>query len=113
MQPLRCSVAILAALSGLAAGHGKGRRAQAWDDASGFIWGTCGDNPTDDGGVTSCRLADGASCRDRLSDGPPDADIEVVLGNLLASTSEDFLGEGGRITITRGRTQAVLHIGRL
>ncbi|CAK0885773.1 unnamed protein product [Prorocentrum cordatum] len=80
---------MLAALGVLAAGHGDGRRAQAWDPASGFIWGSCGDSLPDEADVTSCDLVDGSSCSDHLSDGPPDADIEVVLGNLPASTSED------------------------
>jgi hypothetical protein len=89
MQPVRCTVAMLAALAGLAAGHGDGRRAQSWASASGHIWGSCGDTLKDEVDATSCRLVDGASCWDQLSDGPLDADIEVVLGNLPASTSED------------------------
>mmetsp|Transcript_82553 Transcript_82553/g.230843 ORF Transcript_82553/g.230843 Transcript_82553/m.230843 type:complete len:601 (-) Transcript_82553:451-2253(-) len=89
MQSRRWARALLAALVGPAASHESGRRAQTWDSTAGAIWGSCGDNLTDDVDVTSCPLVDGATCWDHLSDGPPDAGIEVVLGNLPASTSED------------------------
>jgi len=88
-------MAMLAALVSLAAGHGEGRRATskweahlAGEAASGHIWGSCGDDLADEGGATSCRLVGGASCSDHLSEGPPDADLEIVLGNLPPSTSD-------------------------
>lgn len=64
------------------------RRLRSWAQQLDHVWGRCDQARAYPHGGRGCYLEDGETCSGRLSDGPGDADVEIVLGNLPASTPD-------------------------
>lgn len=67
-------------------GGAQGRRLYSWAQEQETIWGRC---DVLDRQMTGCSMKGASQCSDRLSDGPQDADVEIALGNLPASSAAE------------------------
>lgn len=81
-------LALLAFRAAGTAPAGAGRGLKSLPQQVDHIWGRCDQERQYPHGGSGCYLEDGETCSGRLSDGPADADVEVVLGNLPASTPD-------------------------